>query len=130
MNGDSNPSVGVDLRAVGSGMVWGLGLMVLGSLSQGVLDFVSPLGPDTGAVMEMVWPAAGALTGGFLAARRAAGTGWLHGVLAGAGLVLCLGTIMGVASGLPTLAWLLKVGGISAGAGVLGGVLGVNSSGQ
>lgn len=127
MNGESNTSSGVDLGAVATGMAWGLGLMVLGTLSQGAWAFVKPMDPATVTAMKWVWPAVGSALGGFLAARRAAGTGWLHGALAGAALVLAIGTILGVANGLPTLAWLLKMGGVGAGAGMLGGVLGVNT---
>jgi putative membrane protein (TIGR04086 family) len=128
MNGGTNTGTGVDLRAVGTGMVWGLGLMVAGALLQGVVAFVKPLEPATLMVMEWVWPAVASLVGGFLAARRADGAGWLHGALSGAALVLSLGAIIGVASALPTLAWLLKMGGVGAGAGVVGGILGVNTA--
>lgn len=121
-------SPGFQPGAVGVGMLWGLGLMLLGVVVQGVVNMGTPLSEGVLRLMDTLWPAVGAAVGGYLAGRRAAGVGWLHGLLAGIALVLSLAAVMGISSALPTLAWALKVGGVSAGAGMLGGVLGVNSA--
>lgn len=129
MNGDSGASLAFDMRAVGSGALWGVVAMLLGSVLQGVLGFRSPLTPGTEAIMSLVWQALGALLGGFLAARRAPGSGWLHGAAAGLTLVLALTAVNGVATALPPLGALAKAGGLSMGVGALGGVAGVNLKG-
>jgi len=119
---------GFDLRAVGAGVLWGLVIMLVGALMQGLAGYASPLTGRTEDVLTLVWQALGPLVGGFVAARRAAGSGWLHGAVAGLALVLSVASVMGVASALPTLAVLLKMAGIGIGVGALGGVAGVNSA--
>jgi putative membrane protein (TIGR04086 family) len=124
MNGDSSAPSGLDFRAVGIGMIWGLLLMLAGAVIQTVAATASPLSEVTVGVLKFVWQGLGALVGGYMAARRAGSSGWLHGALSGAALVMALAAVMGFDS-LPTLAYVLKSAGIGAGAGILGGVVGV-----
>ncbi|HYG57362.1 MAG TPA: TIGR04086 family membrane protein [Symbiobacteriaceae bacterium] len=120
----------VDLRAVGVGIIWGLGLLLGGALLQGIIASGSAMGEGTEAVLRWVLHGASALLGGFLAARRAAGTGWLHGALAGVALMLSIAAVMGSHSALPLLARLLVAAGVGTGVGALGGVVGVNTGGR
>ena len=119
---------GFDIRAVGTGVLWGLGVMALGALLHGLVGYASPLSGRTEDVLTLAVQVTGPLLGGFLAARRAAGSGWLHGALAGLTLVLAIAAVMGIGSALPTLAVVLKIAGIGTGVGALGGIVGVNSS--
>lgn len=121
------PGSSFDLRSVGRGTLWGLGAMLLGALIQGLVAHSSPLTEQSEAILGMVWQATGALLAGFLAARRAPGSGWLHGATSGLLLVAVLVTINGIATALPAAAALLKAAGLGAGAGALGGVAGVNT---
>lgn len=113
--------------AIAVGVLWGLGLMLFGLVMQGVVAMGTPLSEGVLQLMTTVWPGIGALVGGFLAGRRAQGVGWLHGMLAGIALVLSIAAVAGVTTALPTLAWILQVGGVATGAGLLGGILGVNT---
>jgi putative membrane protein (TIGR04086 family) len=129
MNGDSRIGAGVDFLAVGAGIVWGLLIIVMGGLAQGIASGLgfSPTAA-TELLMTLLWHALGAFVGGYLAGRRAGGLGWLHGALSGAALVLAIAAVMGVREALPELAALLKFAGIGTGAGVLGGIFGVNAA--
>ncbi len=127
MNGDSGASPAFDLRAVGSGALWGIIAMLIASILQGLLGFRTPLAAGTEEILALIWQAIGALLAGFLAARRAPGAGWLHGGAAGLSLVLALAAVNGVATALPGLGALAKAGGIATGAGALGGIAGVNT---
>lgn len=126
MHDDSSGGSAIDLRAVGAGVLWGLVLMVVGAIAQLFMGMNSPLSPEMTEWLALLWQVAGGLLGGFLAARRAASSGWLHGAMAGMALVLSIAAIMGVRAALPTLAALLKMAGIGTGAGLVGGILGVN----
>ncbi|MDB4896999.1 MAG: hypothetical protein JWN15_3261 [Firmicutes bacterium] len=123
MNGESGAAPALDLRAVGVGVLWGIGTLLLGAVVQGIIGHNSQVGE---AVLPLMWQALATLLGGFQAARRATGSGWLHGAISGIVLVLCLAAGMGIASALPSMAILMKMAGIGAGAGILGGIAGVN----
>ena len=125
MNGESSPVL--DLRAVGRGTLWGLAGMLVGSVIQGIYGHSSPMALATEQILTMVWQAAAGLLGGFLAARRAPGAGWLHGAAAGLGIVALLTLFNGIAYSLPDAMVLLKAAGLTAGAGLLGGIAGVNT---
>lgn len=127
MNRDSVAAPAFDLRAVGTGVLWGVGMMTVGAIGQGVYAFGTPLSGGAEAWAGPVWRTAGALLGGFMAARRAAGSGWLHGALAGLGMLVPVSLLMGVIESLPGLMAALKMAGLGTVAGVIGGVLGVNS---
>lgn len=120
MNNETSTAPMFDFRAVGTGVLLGLGILMLGGIIQTMASFNLPI----------VWQVAGSLLGGFLAARRAAGSGWLHGALAGAALMLSVAAVMGVHTALPLLADLLKLAGIGTGLGALGGIAGVNLGGR
>jgi len=124
----NSQSVGpsVDLRAIGVGMLWGLGLLLMAALGQGVVTFRSPVAVGTELILSIIWQLAAALLSGYFAARRASGAGWLHGALSGVALILAIAAVMGVHTALPTLAAALKMAGIGTGAGALGGVVGIN----
>lgn len=126
MNGESGAAPAFDLRAVGTGVLWGVGLMALGAAAQGIYAYGSPLSSGAEALAGPVWRTAGAFLGGFMAARRAAGSGWLHGALAGLGMLLPVSLVMGVIEALPGMMAALKVAGLGTAAGIVGGVLGVN----
>jgi putative membrane protein (TIGR04086 family) len=126
MNGESGAAPVLDVRAVGVGVLWGIGILLLGSVLHGLIGFSSPLSAGAEMLLPLFWNALAGLFGGFQAARRAAGSGWLHGALAGVCLVLSMAAVMGVTSALPTMAAVLKFAGIGAGAGILGGIAGVN----
>lgn len=123
MNGESGAAPALDLRAVGVGVLWGIGTLLLGSVVQGIIGYNTQVAE---AVLPLMWQALATILGGFQAARRATGSGWLHGATSGLALVLCLAGGMGIASSLPSMALLLKMAGIGAGAGILGGIAGVN----
>lgn len=116
-----------DFSAVGSGVLWGLILILVGGLVQGVTSYRTPLSPGVEAVWALGWQAMGGILAGFLAGRRARGGGWLHGGLAGMGTALAVAGIMGVLTELPAMAALLKGLGGGAGLGALAGIAGVNS---
>lgn len=127
MHGEMGTGRGVNLRAVGVGMIWGLGLMVLSVLVQSVVSMLSPLSQGTLDLLKLVYNGLGALVGGYVAARRAAGAGWMHGAMAGTALVLSLVAVMGIADSLPLLKDFLIVMGVGSFLGTLGGVVGVNA---
>ncbi|HEY3368483.1 MAG TPA: TIGR04086 family membrane protein [Symbiobacteriaceae bacterium] len=126
MNGESGAAPAFDLKAVGMGIIWGLVVLIVGSVVQGVVGFSTPLSPQAVQTLGLAWQAAAGLLGGFGAARRASGSGWLHGAVAGMALVLAVAAVMGVSSALPTLAVVLKMAGIGTAAGMMGGIAGVN----
>lgn len=128
MRDGSGAATGFDVRAVGMGVIWGLGILILGSIVQGIVGYSTAMSPQTVEIMNWVWQAAAGLLGGFSSARRAAGAGWLHGAVAGIALVLSVAAIMGVSSALPTLATVLKMAGIGTAAGMAGGIAGVNTA--
>ncbi len=131
MNGEPNATAsGIDLGAIGSGVLWGLGILILGAITQAVMGMSTPLSPAMESVMPQIWQGVGALLGGYLAGRRAAGNGLLHGAVSGIALILSVAAIMGVHTALPALAAVLKMAGIGAGAGALGGIFGVNLNGR
>lgn len=127
MSSGTGDTPAFDFRAVGAGMLWGLGLMLLGAVVQGIVGYSTPLSGKVENWLAMAWQAVGPMVGGFMAARRAQGSGWLHGMLAGIAVVLSVAAAMGVHTALPTLAAVLKLVGIGGGAGALGGIAGVNS---
>ncbi|MFZ5816656.1 MAG: TIGR04086 family membrane protein [Bacillota bacterium] len=108
MNSERETGSSFDLSAVGSGILCGLILMLAGALFQGIYAYRSPLSPGAEAVWTYLWQGLGALMAGFQSGRRAAGAGWLHGSMAGAGLALTMALVMGVLTDLPTWAALLK----------------------
>jgi putative membrane protein (TIGR04086 family) len=130
MNSETGSAPAFDLRAVGIGLIWGIGVMMVSATIQAMVVFSSPLSTAMEGIMAMVWQALGAATGGLVAAKRAAGTGWLHGAITGMLLVLLVAALMGVVTALPAAAPLLKMLVISTIAGLLGGVLGVNVTGR
>lgn len=117
--------------AVGAGMLWGLAVLLVGALINSVGSSLGAIPPALAeTVMPLVWQGVGALVGGYVAGKRAASIGWLHGALAGMAFVLSLAAIMGVGFALPALADLLKVAGVGLGAATVGGMLGVGASGR
>lgn len=126
MHGEDDAGSGFDLSAVGSGVLWGMMLMLVGALLQGIMAYRSPLSPGAEAFWNYGWQGMGALLSGFMAGRRAGGSGWLHGSIAGAGMALAVAGVMGVLTDLPAMAGLLKGLGGGAGLGALAGIAGVN----
>lgn len=126
MNGEAAGGASLNVRAVGAGALWGLALMLMGAIAQGLFAHGTPLSGTLEVVLPMAWRVLGAALAGFLAARRAEGAGWLHGLLAGMLLALALGVVTGVIMELPAIAVLAKWAGLGAGAGLVGGVAGVN----
>jgi len=127
LNRESNGTSGLNLGAVGVGMIWGLGLMILSVLVQALVSSMAPLSASTIDLLSLAYRGLGALVGGYMAARRAASVGWLHGAAAGVALVLSIFAVMGVGVALPTLADFLKMTGVGTVLGTLGGVVGVNA---
>lgn len=127
MRGGTGFTPGLNMRAVGMGMIWGLALMVGTSILQAIFAAVSPLSEGTVEVLALAYRGLAALVGGYVAARRATSWGWVHGAMAGTALVLSLFAVMGVGWALPTLADFLKVMGVGTLLGSLGGVVGINS---
>lgn len=118
---------GLNMRAVGIGMIWGLALMVGTAILQAVFSAISPLSEGTVSLLALAYRGLAALVGGYVAARRASSWGWVHGAMAGTALVLSLFAVMGVGWALPTLADFLKMMGVGSLLGSLGGVVGINS---
>jgi putative membrane protein (TIGR04086 family) len=126
MNGERNAGPSFDLSAVGAGVLWGLMMMLTGSMLQGVLAYRSPLSPGAETVWTYIWQGLGALLAGYMAGRKAGGSGWLHGGMAGAGLAIVAAVVMGVLTAMPGMAGLMKALGGGAALGALAGILGVN----
>ncbi|MFZ5824437.1 MAG: TIGR04086 family membrane protein [Bacillota bacterium] len=126
MNSETGSGGSFDLSAVGAGVLWGLMLMLLGALVQGVMAYRAPLSPSAELGWTYAWQGMGALLAGFLSGRRALGSGWLHGAAAGMGLALAAAGVMGVLTALPGLLAMLKALGLGAGLGALAGIVGVN----
>lgn len=126
MKEESGGGPSLDLSAVGSGVLWGLILMLTGALIQGVMAYRSPLAPGAETFWTYGWQGMGSLLAGFMAGRRAGGSGWMHGGLAGAGLALSIALVMGVLTDLPAMGALLKGLGGAAGLGSVAGIGGVN----
>lgn len=124
----SEAAPGFDLRAVGGGILWGLGVVLAGGVIQGVAGFSTALSPVAEARLAVGLQAAGCLVGGFAAARKASGSGWLHGASAGLGLVLVVAGLMGVASAFPSMAVLARAAALGTAVGALSGIAGVNST--
>ncbi|HYF78077.1 MAG TPA: TIGR04086 family membrane protein [Symbiobacteriaceae bacterium] len=127
MNSGTGFTPGLNMRAVGIGMIWGLVLMLGTSLLQTVFSAISPMSEGTLGLLALAYRGLAALVGGYVAARRASSWGWVHGAMAGTALVLSLFAVMGVGWALPTLADFLKVMGVGTLMGSLGGVVGINS---
>jgi putative membrane protein (TIGR04086 family) len=119
-------SGGISPAAVGRGLLWGLAALVGGGVALGLVGYRTPLDPATEEWLRWGWHSAAALLGGFSAGRRATGSGWMHGALSGAVLVLAVAAIMGIASGFPPAGALLRLLGVAMVAGALGGIAGVN----
>lgn len=117
----------LDLRAVGGGILWGLGVALTGGVIQGVISAAVPLDPLTEARLVMGWQAVGCLVGGYLAARSAGRSGWLQGAVAGLGLVLVVAGLMGVGSAFPPGPALARAALLGAAVGALAGMAGVNA---
>ena len=128
MNGGSGNTSGFNMRAVGVGMIWGLGMMLLSLLIQMIVSSMAPLSAPVLLTLGRVYQGLGALVGGYAAARRAASAGWLHGAISGAALVLSLSAVAGIPFSLVLLADFLKMMGIGTLLGSLGGVVGVNAA--
>ncbi|MDF2629172.1 MAG: hypothetical protein K0R39_3003 [Symbiobacteriaceae bacterium] len=120
-------SPGLNMRAVGTGMVWGLALMLGTAILQSVLAAMAPLNEGTLGLLSLAYRGLAALVGGYVAARKASSWGWVHGATAGTALVLSLFAVSGVWWALPTLADFLKIMGVGSLMGSLGGVVGINS---
>lgn len=130
MRGESGLESSFDLGAVGSGILWGLMLMLVGSLVQGVYDYGSPLSPAAGSSWTYAVQGLGGLLAGFRAGRRARGAGLLHGGIAGAGLALIAALMMGVLTELPAMGALFKSMGLGLGLGAVAGITAVNLTGR
>lgn len=126
MNSETGSGGSFDLSAVGSGVLRGLLLMLVGALVQAVIAYRAPLSPGAEMAWNYSWQGLGALVAGFLSGRRASGSGWLHGSAAGMGLALVAAGVMGVLTSLPGLMTMLKALGVGAGLGAVGGIAGVN----
>lgn len=117
----------LDLRAVGGGILWGLGAALAGGVIQGVISATAPLAPLTEARLVGGWQAVGCLVGGFLAARSAGRAGWLQGGAAGLGLVLVVTGLMGIGSAFPAGPALARAALLGTAVGSLAGMIGVNT---
>lgn len=120
----------LDLSAVGSGVLWGLILMLLGAVIQGIMAYRSPLSSGAELFWTIGWQALGGLCAGFMAGRRAGGAGWLHGGLAGVGMALAVAGVMGVLTELPSMGALLRGLGAGISLGAFAGIIGVNFGGR
>nr|PZN44978.1 MAG: TIGR04086 family membrane protein [Bacillota bacterium] len=117
---------GYSLPAVVAG--WGAGLVALGvaAVGLGFLLWQLPLGPPAeGWLAVVLWALAG-LVAGLQAGRRSQGSGLVHGLSAGVLVCLTLLALAAVWAGLPPGSQIAWMGGAAAGAGALGGILGVN----
>lgn len=124
VNGDGG---GFTWGAVLRGAIWGLGAMLAGGLTQGLISYYSPPSAAVAGIMSFVWQAVGGLAAGFVASRRASGGGWLHGAAAGMLLIGLVIAMAAVQSGLPRGADLAQLVGIACGSGAVGGIAGVNT---
>jgi putative membrane protein (TIGR04086 family) len=127
--GEGSAPAGIDLGAARFGAVAGLALLVLLSLLQGLLGWFVTL-PDLWEQASL-WAAQGlsTLAAGIWAARRAEGSGLLHGALAGLSVALVIAAATGVRGALPEWSVLLTRCGLAAALGGLGGIAGLNAGG-
>jgi|GEM_PF-3343553 len=130
MNDEGGASGSGTMAAIGSGVLWGLLIMLTGAVIQGVWAYKSPLPPGAEETAMLIWQGLGAVVAGFFAARRAAGAGWLHGGLAGCALAMAATAIMGVLTDLPEMLAFARAVGSGAGLGALAGIAGINLGGR
>jgi len=126
MWGEEETGPAVDLSAIGSGVLWGLLLMLVSAMLLGVWDFRAAPSPETEAGRTIVLQVVAAALSGFRAAWLAGRAGILHGLLAGLGLIASAVVVIGVLTDLPTMVSLLKGFIAGGGAGALAGVAAVN----
>jgi len=127
MNGDTSSDHGFNLREILIGTGWGLGILMLSGVIQGIVSHGSPISTGLELVLAIIWQGMASLLAGFVAGRRAHVTGWLHGGLSGLFVILAVTTTMGVFTALPTLTALMKMSGIGLVLGAVGGAVGVGS---
>lgn len=126
MRGEEGTGPAVDLSAIGSGVLWGLLLMLVSAVLLGIWDFRTAPSPETEAGRTLILQVVAAALSGFRAARQAGRAGVLHGLLAGLGLIAAAVVVVGVLTDLPTLVSLLKGLAAGGGAGALAGIAAVN----
>ncbi len=129
MNEEATSGSGT-LSAIGSGVLCGLLIMLIGAVIQGIWAYRSPLPVGSEQTAMMLWQGLGALVAGFLSGRRAAGAGWLHGGLTGLAMIMAATALMGILTDLPELAAFGKAVGGGTALGALGGIAGVNLGGR
>lgn len=116
---------GVAGRAVGGGVLTGLGVMAASALALALAAWRLPVTPRQVEVLALAGQLAGALAAGIASGRRAGAGGLVNGVLAGVGLAVVLALLGGIAASFPDLGSFLRRAALLAGAGALGGVVGV-----
>lgn len=129
--GEGAPAgAGLDLISVAAGTLAGLVCLTVLGLAQGALGHGYPLSPAGERIGVFLVQGLASLLGGIWSARRAEGSGWLHGALAGFFLATALAGVMGVKDAFPQMLEFLRRAGASTALGALGGVLGVNLGGS
>lgn len=126
MRGERGAGLSLELSAVGSAILRGLVLMLVGALILGGYDYMAPLTPAAQAGATWFVQALAVVATGFCSGRRAQGAGWLHGALAGMGLALAAATVTGVLTEFPSLVVLAKGMGLGGLLGALAGMVSVN----
>lgn len=126
MRGSAGTEATLDLSAVGSGVLWGLILLLVGALALGVYDYRLPPSPDSEAMRSLLMQGISAAVAGFYAGRRARRGGVLNGALAGLGLVLSAAMVMGVLTELPGMVGLSKALAVGLPSGAIFGIAAVN----
>lgn len=124
------PGAGLDLSAVGGGTLAGLVWLTMLGVVQGMIGHGYPLTVSLETLGAALTQGVAAVMGGIWSARRAAGSGWLHGALTGllfAGAIAC---VMGIKDAFPALSAFAQRAGAATALGALGGVIGVNMGGR
>lgn len=116
---------GVAGRAIWGGLVTGLAVMAICALALALVAWRLPVTPHQLQVLALVSQLIGALAAGLSSGRRAGTGGLVNGLLAGVGLAVVLTLLGGIAASFPDLGAFLRRAALLAGAGALGGVVGV-----
>lgn len=126
MRGAEGTGPAVDFPAIGSGVLWGLLLMLVSAVLLGIYDYRAAPSPEVETGRTLVLQVVAAALSGFRAARLAGRSGVLHGLLAGLGVIAAAVVITGILTDLTSLGGLLRAFVAGGGAGALAGVVAVN----
>jgi putative membrane protein (TIGR04086 family) len=126
MRGAERTGPAIDLAAVASGVLWGMLLLLASAVVLGVVESRFTPSPAAEAARTLFLQAVAAGLAGLRSGWLTGRAGFLHGLLAGIGLVVATALVIGVFTDLPSIVGLAKGLLVGAGAGALAGIAAVN----